>query len=311
MELIRGLSQLRGRHRGCVATIGNFDGVHRGHQQIFEQLKIQAKQLNLPTVAICFEPQPKEFFAPDHAPARLSRLREKVSLIREQGIDRVLCLHFNDSFRALSAHDFIEQILIQSLDVKHLMVGDDFRFGQQRLGDFAMLCQYGQDHHFSVSHLPSYLLNDQRVSSSRVRDALAQRQLNEAARLLGRPYCIMGRVTHGLALGRKLGFPTLNIRLHRICSPLQGVVVVKVKGIGDRYLAGIANLGHRPVLKDQQTECLLEVHLLDFNADVYGTYVQVDFVHYLREERDFSDLDSLIEQMKLDEIEAQAYLDSE
>ena len=306
MELIRNLAHLNPRHHGCVATIGNFDGVHRGHQQVFRQLQQQADMLDLPSTVICFEPHPKELFSPDTAPARLTRLREKIQLIRNYQVQRILCLDFNHDMANLSPDEFVQQILVDRLGIRYLIVGDDFRFGKQRQGDFQTLHKLGKKYGFCVNYMETYCIRNQRVSSTRVREALHEAKFKLATKLLGRPYSMTGRVVHGNAIGRQLGYPTANIRIHRLKSPLKGIFMVKVIGVHEdgRIANGIANLGTRPVLKDRKKEMLLEVNLLDYSGDLYSKYLEVQFVHKLRDERDFPDLESLTVQMQADEAQA-------
>lgn len=304
MEFIRNFSQLQAVKSACVATIGNFDGVHLGHQKVLQQLANQAEAFALPSVAIIFEPQPQEFFAPEAAPARLTRLREKLIVMhRHHYVDKILCLRFNAQFAALSADTFIQQVLVAGLGVRHLVVGDDFRFGQGRQGDFTTLQQAGQHYGFTVEYWHTFLLEGQRVSSTRVRQALTQGNLPSAARLLGRPYTLYGRVSHGQRRGRQIGFPTANIHLHRRTSPLQGVFAIYLRGISATPLAGVANLGKRPTVDGHQL--LLEVHLFDFNLDIYGCAVEVEFIHKLRDEKRFSSLDALKKQIQQDVYLAQ------
>jgi riboflavin kinase/FMN adenylyltransferase len=297
MELIRGLHNLRERHQGCVATIGNFDGVHLGHQTVLRQVQAKARALGLPSVVIIFEPQPREFFAPDAAPPRLTRFGEKVRLLEAQGVDRVLCLMFNTRLRSMSADQFIEQLLVKHLNVSHFVVGDDFRFGCDRRGDFQLLQQAGRQYGFSVEETATYEVDGERVSSTRVRAALQAHAFALAARLLGRPYRVAGRVMHGQKLGRELGSPTANVRMHRFACPLRGVYVVDGIVRGRRW-RGVCNVGVRPTVHGRQP--VLEVHLLDFDGDLYGELMQVEFLHFLREERRFDDLDALKAQIKAD-----------
>ncbi len=298
MELIRNLSQLRPHHHGCVATIGNFDGVHLGHQAILQQLTAKAKQLQLPMVVIIFEPQPREFFASDKAPARLTRLREKIIAMRHYGVERVLCLHFNKPFASISASDFIQQVLINKLGVRHLVVGDDFRFGHQCEGHFATLQQAGKQYGFTVERQHTFSLGGYRISSTRIRQALMQGDLNAARELLGRPYTLCGRIRHGQQRGRTIGFPTANIFLHRRISPLKGVFAVTVHGVAEKPLSGVANLGTRPTIDGSQL--LLEVHLFNFNKTIYGHYVEVEFVRKLRDEQRFASFEALKQQIEKD-----------
>lgn len=305
MELIRGLHNLKPRHRGCVATIGNFDGVHSGHRAVIAQLMQKAWALRLPTLVMLFEPQPQEFFQPDTAPPRLTRLREKVELLRRYGIDRILCLRFDANLAALSAHEFVERVLVQGLQIRYLAVGEDFQFGHRRHGNFALLTQAGRERSFEVAAVPVFQYDGRRVSSTAVRQALAAGDLPQAQRLLGRPYTICGRVTQGDRRGRTLGFPTANIRLRRRTSPLQGVYVIEVRGIEARPLAGVANVGTRPTLGGKRS--LLEVHLFDFNQDIYGRRIEVTFLQKLRDERRFDSLAELQRQIGYDVAQARAF----
>lgn len=314
MEFIRSLYQLRPHHQPCVATMGNFDGFHLAHQKILQQLKKTAVKMNLPVMVIIFEPQAKEFFAHADTPARLTRLREKLVLFQQFGIDRVLCLRFNTALASLSADQFIQRVLVDGLAIKHLLVGDDFRFGQRRLGDFALLQEAGAYHGFTVADTPSVRLlplnaapnaEKQRVSSSWVRTVLAAGDMQSAHYLLGRPYAMAGRVGHGQKKGRLMGFPTANIRLQRDISPLFGVFAVQMHGVADKPLAGVANLGTRPTVNGGFP--LLEVHLFDFQSDIYRRPVSVDFLHRLRAEQRFSSFNQLKQQIAIDTLQAKAY----
>ncbi len=216
MELIRSLHNLREHHRKCVATIGNFDGLHLGHQAIISQLKEIANTHDLPTVVIIFEPQPQEYFSPENAPARLTRLREKVEELSRLGIDRLVCLRFNEELANLTAREFVELLLIEGLDIRHLVVGDDFRFGKNRQGDYATLENMADEFGYELEHTNTCSFEGERISSTRVRQALANDDLKLASQLLGRGYAISGRVVHGDKRGRELGFPTANMELHRL-----------------------------------------------------------------------------------------------
>ncbi len=308
MELIRGLYNLRPRHRGCVATIGNFDGVHLGHQAVLGQLAEQADELGLPLVVITFEPYPQEFFAPaGESPPRLTRFREKLRALRRYGVDRVLSLRFDRVLSQMSAEAFIQQLLVEGLDVRYLVVGDDFRFGHQRQGDIAMLRAAGEQHGFQVVEMHTFEVDGKRVSSTRVREALSAGELSRAAQLLGRTYRMSGRVVHGDKRGRTIGFPTANIYLHRRVTPLRGVYAVEVFGLsGDTGspFKGVANIGHRPTVNG--TRCQLEVHLFDFDREIYGEYVQVEFIARLRDEQRFESFTDLKAQIDRDVVEAQA-----
>jgi riboflavin kinase/FMN adenylyltransferase len=298
MELIRGLHNLRPRHHGCVATIGNFDGVHLGHQAVLGQLAEKGAELCLPSTVITFEPQPQEYFAPDKAPPRLTRLREKLKALRRYAVDRVLCLAFNRQLAELEAEAFIQRILVDGLGVRYLVVGDDFHFGKGRRGNFQMLQQAGERHGFQVVNMHTFALGGARVSSTRIRQALAQGEMEAAEQLLGRPYRMCGRVAHGDKRGRTIDFPTANLFLHRKVTPVDGVFAVEMFGIEGEPVAGVANVGSRPTVDG--TRSLLEVHLFDFAAEIYGRYVHVDFLHKLRPERRFESFELLKEQIELD-----------
>ncbi|RJQ48890.1 MAG: bifunctional riboflavin kinase/FAD synthetase [Gammaproteobacteria bacterium] len=291
MELIRGLYNLRARHRGCVATIGNFDGVHLGHQAVLGQLASMSAELDMPATVIIFEPQPQEFFARDKAPARLTRFREKIQALRRYSVQRVLCLRFDDRLAHTPPGEFIQRLLVEGLAVRRLVVGDDFRFGYRREGNFSLLQQAGEQYDFQVVAMHSYSVEGVRVSSTRVREALAQGDLEAAQKWLGRPYRMSGRVARGDRRGSALGFPTANIHMHRMVSPVAGVFAVEVYGLEREPLEGVANVGTRPTVDG--TRCLLEVHVLDFDQDIYGRHVQVEFLHKLRDEQRFASLDEL------------------
>ena len=292
-----------------VLTIGNFDGLHRGHQALLERLTAQARRLALPAAVLTFEPHPREFFAPEQAPARLTSLREKLSLLERCGIDRVYVCRFDATLASLSATDFIERILVRGLSVRHLIIGDDFRFGSGRSGDFAMLASAGARHHFPVEAMGTVDWEGERVSSSAVRNALEAGDIDHAARLLGRPYCIAGRVVAGQQIGRQLGFPTANVQLKRKRLPLSGIFVVTLAGVSDRPLAGAASLGVRPTL-GAGLKPVLEVHLLDFDRAIYGAHVTVNFLRKLRDEAKYDSLDTLREQIARDVFDTRTYFAS-
>ncbi len=305
MELIRGLHNLRDRHRGCVLTIGNFDGVHLGHQSVLGRLAEKAAELDLPAVVMIFEPQPQEFFAPGDAPARLNRLREKLMSFTRFAVDRVVCIHFDQRFSEMTAEQFID-LLVHKLGVRYLVVGDDFRFGHQRRGDFSMLQSAGRDHGFDVVNMHTCNIDQSRISSTRLRDSLQQGDLQKAKKLLGRPYRICGRIAHGDKRGRQLGFPTANVHLHRISVPLQGVFAVEVFGLEGEPLAGVANIGTRPTVGGG-CQPILEIHLLDFSREIYGRYVQVDILCKIRQEQRFESLDALKAQIDCDVTTAKTF----
>lgn len=310
MELIRGLHNIRSEHHGCVATIGNFDGVHLGHQAVLGQLAEKAAELNLPTTLITFEPQPMEYFVPDKVPARLTRLREKLNALQRYSVDRVCCLSFNAKLAKLSAENFIQEVLVSKLGVKYLVVGDDFRFGENRSGTFDMLVAAGEKNGFKVVSMHTFEIDAERVSSTRIRAALEKGEMSSAEKLLGRRYRMSGRVAHGEKLGRELGFPTANIHLHRHASPIQGIFVVEVFGLDEfnqykQPLQGVASLGTRPTVN--KTKALLEVFLFDFDQDIYGKHIQVSFLKKLRDEEKFDSLEALVEKINNDVKQAQAY----
>lgn len=305
MELIRGLHNLRTQHRGCVATIGNFDGVHLGHQAVIGQLAEKSAEFGMPSLVIIFEPQPLEFFAPAKAVARLTRLREKLQALRRFAVDRVLCIRFNRAFAELPAQQFIDQVLVEKLGVKYLVVGDDFRFGHNRTGNYALLQAAGAQHDFHVTHMHTFNIDGERVSSTRVRAALMAGDLMLAEKLLGRRFRMSGRVAHGNKLGRQLGFPTANLFVHRKVTPVAGIYVVELFGVDDNPLPGVASVGTRPTVDG--TRCLLEVHLFDFNQDIYGRHVHVDFLKKLRNEERYDSLEALRHQIGIDAMQARGY----
>ncbi|KXS38115.1 MAG: riboflavin kinase / FMN adenylyltransferase [Halomonadaceae bacterium T82-2] len=305
MQLIRGLHNLKAHHRGCVATIGNFDGVHRGHQAILDQLRDRARALALPVTVVIFEPQPREYFAGDQAPPRLTRLRDKVRLLAEHGAERIVCLPFNEALRSLTARAFVDRVLIEGLGVRHLVVGDDFRFGCDRRGDFALLREIGEQEGFGVEHTRTFLLDDERVSSTRIRTLLASGNFYQAARLLGRPYRFTGRVVADRQLGRTIGVPTANVPLLPGPLALRGVYAVLTRLADGRCLPGVANIGWRPTVGASRP--VLEVHLFDVDEDLYGQVIEVLPCARLRGELTFDGLEALKHQITLDQARARAY----
>jgi riboflavin kinase/FMN adenylyltransferase len=292
MTFVRGLHNLHSPEEKSVVTIGSFDGVHIGHQAILRQVKKASQRLQIPSVAMTFEPQPREFFSAERAPARLMRLREKIETLLSLGVDSVVCLQFNRQLRTLSAVDFVEQVLVRGLAVKHLIVGDDFRFGCDRSGDFAMLAEQGKHHGFEVQDTATVEADGRRVSSTLVREVVEQADFARAAKLLGRPFSISGVVGYGQQLGRELGFPTANVQLNRFSAPLSGVFVVRVNVAGALYW-GAANVGLRPTVGDL-VKPILEVHLLDFAGDLYGQRIAVEFLHKIRDEEKFASVEALV-----------------
>ncbi|TEW56791.1 bifunctional riboflavin kinase/FAD synthetase [Psychromonas sp. RZ22] len=282
MELIRGIHNLQQQQQGCVLSIGNFDGIHLGHHAVLSRLLKEAKRLQVPATVMTFEPQPAELFSGNNAPARLSRLRDKFVQLDKLHLDRLLCVSFTHEFANLSAEQFIEQLLINKLNVKFLVVGDDFHFGYQRLGDFALLQEAGKKYGFEVVDTKSLSQDASRVSSTRIRNALAKGQLQQAEQMLGRKYSIAGRVGHGRKLGRTIGVPTANLFLKRRVSPVSGVFVVSVLGIDDKVYHGVANIGRRPTVQGERQQ--LEVHIFDFQGDLYGIQLEVLLEQKLRDE---------------------------
>lgn len=307
MYLIKGSAVLKDGHTASVATIGNFDGVHRGHQQVIEKLAEAGRRLNLPLVVILFEPQPREYFTLTTAPPRLMSLREKLSCLGRLPVDAVLLLRFTETLANLSAEAFIEDILLRQLGVRHLVVGDDFRFGLNRRGTFELLQTYGQQHGFQVADTPSVVCCGARVSSTRIREALEQGQMTLAADLLGRTYSVQGRVVHGEKRGRTLGFPTANVNMNRKNSAIRGVFAVTLTTPDGREYPGVANVGQRPTIRGGQ-RINLETFLFDFSGDLYGQRVEVQFHHRIREERRFAHIDTLRAQITRDAEAARNYL---
>ncbi|MFW5451593.1 MAG: bifunctional riboflavin kinase/FAD synthetase [Methylophagaceae bacterium] len=297
-KISRGFYNLSPSSAGCVATIGNFDGVHLGHQAVLNQLAMKGDTLGLPAVVITFEPQANEFFSPNNAPARLSRFREKVEALRCYSIQQLCVLRFNKKLAQMTAEQFIQRLLVEGLNVRYLVVGDDFKFGRDRLGDFTMLQKAGEKQGFQVVNMHTFAVDNMRVSSTRIRQALSTGDLVLAEKLLGRPYRMSGRVAHGDKRGRTLGFPTANIHLHRRKVPLSGVYAVQLYGIAGEPIQGVANVGIRPTVGADKA--LLEVHLFDFDRDIYGEHVQIYFLQKLRNEQKFAGLDDLVAQIKQD-----------
>lgn len=305
MQLIRGIHNIQLSDYGCVLTIGNFDGVHKGHQRVISALVAKAKSLNCVAAVLVFEPQPQELFAPNKAPARLCRLRDKYALLAELGVQRLICVNFNVKFANQSAEQFIEHLLVEKLGIQHLIVGDDFHFGKNRKGDFTMLTQAGKKFGFEVTDTASCKMANCRVSSTAIRQALAKDDLITVESMLGRPYSIIGKVFHGDKRGRQLGFPTANVLLKRQKSPLNGVFAVKVK-TKKGIFSGVANIGARPTINGVRQQ--LEVHIFDFCDDVYGQCIEVIIVKKLRQVMKFDNLTALTAQIKLDSEQAKQVL---
>jgi riboflavin kinase/FMN adenylyltransferase len=310
MELVRGLHNLRPRHRGCVITIGNYDGLHLGHQAMLKQLRLRAAEFGVPACVMSFEPSPREYLAgigaAPAAPGRLSRLREKAGNLAAYDVDRFVCARFDERMRNQPPRVFVEAILAKGLGVRWIVVGNDFRFAQARQGTTALLRELGPTFGFGIDEVPPYLIDGERVSSSLVRTALAGGDMQHAKQLLGRPYRMSGKVIAGQKLGRKLGYPTANLALHRRVIPMAGIFAVRVSGGGLQNAAGVAYLGTRPVVNG--IEPLLEAHVFDFDGDLYARVLHIDFIARLRGELAFKDLDAMVVQMHEDAAQARAVL---
>ncbi len=287
-------------------TIGNFDGVHLGHRAMIARLMEEARRQGLPVAVMTFEPQPQEFFAPDQAPARLTSLHEKLDVLRDCGVDRVYVCRFDYAFAQLGANEFVSQILHNGLAVRWLLVGDDFRFGARRSGDFTLLKAFASQSGFEVEAMTSVVAVGERVSSTAIRGRLEEGDLSGAQQLLGRPYSISGRVVDGEKLGAKIGYPTANVQLKRSKAPLSGIFVVEVEGLGPVPLPGVASLGVRPTVKERGRPTL-EVHLFDFQGRIYGRRIGVRFLKKLRDEQKFAGIDALVVQMDKDAEQARQY----
>jgi riboflavin kinase/FMN adenylyltransferase len=305
MEVVRGLLNVRGKHRGAVVTIGNFDGVHKGHQSILREVRVRAGQLNVPAMLICFEPQPKEFFDLYDAPARLSRFREKVDLLSDQGIDYVYCVKFDEKARTMTAAEFA-RILVEEIRISALFVGDDFRFGFDRSGDFKYLQKVGKSQGFDVINMYTISHDNERVSSTRIRECLALGGFELAESLLGYAYSISGKVIYGRQIGRTLGVPTANIQLNRYVAPITGVFSVEMLFDGQAF-PGVANVGVRPTIDDRTLKPILEVHLFHFSRDIYGKTAKVIFRQKIRDEKKFTGVGALKAGIMNDIKEAKAF----
>ncbi len=309
MKVFRGLPNDRAR-APCALTIGNFDGVHRGHQALLARVRKAADALALEAAVMTFEPHPREVFARRsgdlaNAPTRIANLRDKLQSLSNAGIDRVIVEHFNAHFASITPDDFVRRVLVEGLHVKWLMVGDDFCYGAKRAGNVAMLVEAGKEHGFQVETLPTVMLGEQRVSSSAVRAALAAGDFARTRQLLGHAYSMSGHVIHGQKLGRTLGFPTLNLRVaHR--PALSGIFIVQVHGLAESALPGVASLGVRPTV-DDSGRVLLEVHVFDFDQSCYGRMVRVEFLEKIRDEEKYIDLPTLTAAIQRDSDQARAW----
>ena len=299
MELIRGLHNLRPRHCGCVVTVGAFDGVHLGHQAVIRHLLDKSAELDLPSLIVVFEPLPREYFSPLKAPARIMSFWEKFRALEALGVDRLLRIRFNEQFRGMSAQRFVDEIFVTGLGVRYVVLGDDFRFGNDRKGDSQFIMQQGLLYGYDAGSTPTLVVDGGRVSSTRIREALENADFAAAEALLGRPYSISGRVIYGRQLGKTIGAPTANLELRRLRAPLHGVYVVQVSGGGLDGARGVANVGVRPTV-DDSIKANLEVHLLDREIDLYGQHIEVTFRHRLRDEKKFASLQELQENIARD-----------
>jgi riboflavin kinase/FMN adenylyltransferase len=304
MQLIRGIHNIKAQDHGCVLTIGNFDGVHKGHQKVIQSLVSKAKELNCVPAVLVFEPQPQEVFSPKSAPARLSRLRDKYNLLSALGVERLICIPFTFAFAGQSPEQFIKSLLVEKLGIKYLIVGDDFHFGKNRAGNYQMLRKAGEAFGFNVSDTASCKMLDCRVSSTAIREALDSNDLVQVENMLGRPYSISGKVFHGDKLGRQLGFPTANVRLRRTKSPLNGVFAVNILTASGTF-KGVANIGDRPTISGVRQQ--LEVNIFDFNKNLYGQKIEVIVKTKLREVIKFDSLEALKQQIDKDVKQAKAY----
>lgn len=303
MHVYRTLAALQALNReddrGCVATIGSYDGIHLGHQAVISEVRARAADLGVPSLVFSFEPLPREYFNPNHPPGRLTRFRERAELLSELGVDRFFCPRFDSRLQQIGPAQFVEDMLVRGIRPRCVVVGDDFRFARGRAGTVEDLRSAGQRFGFEVVELGSIVSDDRRISSSDIREALAAGDMARATSMLGRPYTMGGRIKHGKHLGRKLGFPTANVDPGRRACPVSGVFAVWVHGLGDAPHAGVANVGTRPTVHGNG-EAMLETHLFDFDRDIYGELIKVEFVARIRDEMKFKNLDALIEQINKD-----------
>ena len=287
-------------------TIGAFDGLHLGHRQLLERVLNEARTTERPAIVMSFEPTPKEFFAADKPPARLTRFREKYDALKSAGVDIFFCPRFNDEMRDIDPASFIRRLLVHTLNMKHLVIGDDFRFARNREGSLGLLERVSQPLDFSIEQVGSVIVDGERVSSTAIREALWQGEMQRAARLLGGNYRMSGPVVRGESVGRKLGYPTANVHLKRRQSAVMGIFAAKVHRLGERPLDAVASVGTRPTFAGLKP--LLEVHIFDFDEDIYGRRIEVEFIERLRAEKKFDSVDDLVQQMHRDSEQARAIL---
>jgi riboflavin kinase/FMN adenylyltransferase len=307
MEFIRGIHNIKPHHQGCIATIGNFDGVHLGHQTILQQITRQSQKTKSRSCVIIFEPQPKEFFLKDQAPKRICDLRQKLIFFADYQIDQVLCINFNNKFKQLSADNFITELLLEKLKVRTLYIGEDFKYGNDRIGNFNHLTSFATNNNFTAHVVPKFIKNNKKISSTLIRELLQNNDLSTANKVMGHPFTITGKVVTGNQYGRKLGFPTANIALKRTNIPINGVFIVRVI-INGIVFFGVANMGLRLSIDNQHP--ILEVHILNFNKDLYGRLIQVEFIKKLRQTQKFSSMDELSKAIHQDVIQAKQFIDN-
>ncbi len=308
MKLVRHLRDLpfADLARGSVVTIGSFDGLHLGHRQLLDRVLTKSQSLGVPSIVMSFEPTPKEFFAVTNPPARLMRFREKFDALAECGVDIFYCPRFNSAMRGIRADAFIRQILVHGMNARHIVVGDDFQFARKREGSIVDLLRTQRALQFGVDRVPSIIKENVRVSSTAIRAALADGDLARATALLGRPYRMSGRIVQGRQVGRTLGFATANVDLRRRLSAVMGIFAVRVSGLPEGSVDGVASVGTRPTFDLMKP--ILEVHLFNFNRDIYGEYIHVDFIAHLRDEVKFESIDELVAQMREDAENARSIL---
>lgn len=308
MRIIKATKHHQPSHLGCIGTIGNFDGLHQGHRNIINQVKALAGQYSCPAMVISFEPLPTEFFSQKlnkPAPGRIYPFRDKARILHHLGIDEFVCLKFTDTLSEMEPEDFIKDILIGRLNIKHLIVGDDFCFGKNRRGDFKLLCKLGNEMGMNVSSTETIMQEDQRISSTRIREHLSKGKLTAANKLLVEAYQLSGRIRHGDKRGRTIGFPTLNQRLPEDIIVTRGAYAVKIRGLGTDVLFGIANIGKRPTFSGLETR--LETYVFKFDQQVYGKYACIELVKFLRAEQKFEDFNALVAQIGEDSERAKEF----
>ena len=308
MRLIRHLADLPYEQlaNGSVVTIGSYDGLHPGHRKLLDQVTAEAADRGVLSVVMSFEPTPKEFFSVAAPPARLMRFREKFDALADYGVDIFYCPRFSEAMRGITADAFIRRVLVHGLNARHIVIGDDFRFARKREGTVQELARASVALGFTVEQLSSVMVEGIRVSSTAIRDALASGDVARATALLARPYRMSGRVIRGRRVGRSLGYATANVDLRRRQSAVAGIYAVRVHGLPEGPVDGVASVGTRPTFG--LTKPLLEVHLFDFDRDIYGEYIHVDFIEHLRDEEKFSSVDDLVAQMRIDEENARLAL---